>query len=272
MYQVGDAVPLHFQVANPQQSLVDATVTLTVDRPDGTPVTLTPTHPGTGQYTALYVPTQAGRHVVRWSATGTADRAEVDVLNVSPVTAPAAIISLAQARDHVNLGEGDSRIDDEELRVFIAAASREVEKHTGLVIARRTIVEEHTVCGARHVALRAAPVLSLTSVATVDGTYTWDVTTLGLDGPNGIVTVPGADMYADIRFTVVAGMPIVPEDYQLATAIICAHLWQSQRTLSVGPTPGGFGGMDVAPAGLGRGYLVPHQAAELLGGRAPNMP
>lgn len=91
---------------------------------------------------------------------------------------------------------------------------------------------------------------------------------MGVDGPNGIVYVPA--LQGLTRFTFVAGPAEVSPSQVMATQIICGHLWTTQRVSALaGP---GFGGMEQSPAVSGRGYLIPNQAAQLLGGRAPNSP
>ena len=83
---------------------------------------------------------------------------------------------------------------------------------------------------------------------------------------NGIVSVPA---WETVRFTLVAGYGQVPDDTIKATQIICAHLWETQRVQAVGP---GFNTGELSAPEIGRGYLIPNQAAQLLGGRAPNRP
>lgn len=263
MIEVGDSVPLSFTVTDGGVP-VDATVTLTVDRPDGTPVSPTVTRTELGRYAALLVATQAGRHVVRWAATGAATAALVDVVNVARATAPVAIISLAEAKEHLNMV---GSAEDDELRGFIGAASRVVERHTRRVVAVRTIVEDVTLTRSGLVVLQAAPIVSVTSVTSLDGATAYSASVA--DGANGIVSVSGGS--GRVRVTVVAGQPQVPEDTIMATRIICAHLWSTQRVQTLGASPG-FGGPDMGGVPTGRGYLVPNQAAQLLGGRAPNSP
>lgn len=266
MFRVGDAVNLTFRVVNPARQLVDADVVLTVDRPVGAVLTISsPTRVRVGEYTASFVATDAGRHVARWVATGPVNRSSVEVVNVAPAAEPVAIISLGQAREHLNI-PGDERAEDDELQRFIDAASRVVEQYTGEIIARRPVTEECWSAGDGKVLLAAAPIVSLTSVTSLDGTYTYEGSVA--DSVAGIVSVPGY-LYGPVLVTVVAGRAAVPENYQTATAIICAHLWTTQRVPAMGGAPG-FGG-EAAPT-PGRGYLIPNQAAQLLGGKAPNRP
>lgn len=263
MYEVGDAVLLTFTPKTPAGAASDATVVLSVELPDATSVSPSVTHGGVGEYSAVFVPTLAGRHVLRWSATGSATDAFVDVLNVSASVSPVAIISLAEARQHLNMPD-DETVDDEELRTFINAASRVVERYLRETIARRTVVEDRWLRGEPLVVLDAAPIISLTSVVSPDGAYTWSGTLENSE--TGLVSLTSA-VYGTARFTYVAGRSVVPDEYLKATQIITAHLWSTQRQPLVSA---GFGGETVVTPG--RGYLIPNQAAQLLGGRAPNRP
>lgn len=266
MYQVGDSVPLSFRVINQQKTLVDSFVTLTVTGPDDVDVDVDTSRISVGLYSALFVPTLPGRHIAAWSSAGNFAKSQTDIINVYDVEAPAELISLAEAKEHLNMDSEPSE-EDEELRGFIAAASRVVEQYTKQVIARRTVVEDHALDGSGTVVLNAAPVIALTSVASPDGSDPVDVDTVTVDLPNGIVSLFGV---GSKRFTFVAGYTQVPENVVKATQIICGHLWQTQRVQQVGLSSG-FGG-EVTAQVSGRGYLIPNQAAQLLGGRAPNRP
>lgn len=265
MIEVGDTAPLEFIVVNPQLSRADATVTLTVNQPDGTTVSLPVIRAEVGVYTALYVPAMPGRHTIRWSATGTVSRSSVDVLNVIPSTDSAAIISLAEAREHLNITDEDT-VEDEELRRFIEAASGAVERHTGQVVARRLLTERFMVSAGSSLVLRP-PVLRIVSAVDAAGA-TLDVSSWVVDGFTGFVS---AGVSGAVTVTYEAGMPVVPAAYIMATQIICAHLWETQRVQNIGTSPG-FGQETNFTPSIGMGYALPNRALELLGGKAPNIP
>jgi hypothetical protein len=106
----------------------------------------------------------------------------------------------------------------------------------------------------------------VTAVVAPDGTeLTVPATVDGFIGTFGGLASEGW-----ARVTYVAGATEVPEHVQTATAIVAAHLWTTQRP----PTPAvpGFGGAESVAVTPGRGYLIPNQAAQLLGGKAPNRP
>lgn len=131
MWDLGDTVPLTFTVTDGQGVLVNATTAaLAITLPDATTLAPAPTvtNPSTGQYRYDYVPTVSGLHIVRWAATGPA-AAFADVVDVRPV-GEASVVSLADARAHLNVTIGRT-VDDEELRPVLLASVERVERHLG---------------------------------------------------------------------------------------------------------------------------------------------
>jgi len=263
VYEVGGVVRLAWRVLDPSRQRVDATVSLAVVDPGGTASTPTVEHLGVGEYAASFVPTVAGRHVVRWVATGATAASRTDVVNVRAAVEPVALISLEQLKAFLNK---DDLVEDDELREFIDTASLVVEEYTGQVWARRTLVEDVFVVGGA--AFLRPPTVTVTAVAAPDGTALAVPSSEAVDGFTGGVV--GLAQSGWVRVTYTAGPLVVPEHVQTATAIIAAHLWTSQRPPS--PASPGFGGLDAVPVTPGRGYLIPNQAAQLLGGKAPNRP
>jgi hypothetical protein len=264
---LGDLIRLEFTNTAPGSgALVNPdTVTVTVTLPDGTalaPQTVAPASTGKFQYD--YLTTVAGRHTVRWLGIGTNPGAYTDAFDVRPAGS-GYILSLQDAKTQLNI-TGTTR--DEELRRYLEAVTGTVEKFLGQKIVRSTITEEHHASG--RIALNWSPVISLTSMARVDGTYTWDVNTLHVS-PAGVVSSPlGVAPYGDVRTTYVAGMSIVPEDYALASLIILQHVWQTKRGDKGAPRTGGMA--DTANIGTGHiGYFIPNAAMELLGGGIPGI-
>jgi hypothetical protein len=172
---------------------------------------------------------------------------------------PGALISLAQAKQQLNMS---SSAHDGELEDYITAASEAVEDYLGYVAVRRTAVEDRSVDASGIVCLRSSPIVSLVSVVALadDSDVTGSATVT--DHQNGIIALPAAGTH---RFTLVAGPSVTPPKVQLATRIILADLWSSQR-LSAGDIDDPMGA--VRP----HGYLIPYQAAEMLGGRGSNAP
>jgi hypothetical protein len=146
-----------------------------------------------------------------------------------------------------------------------------VERHLDQVLARRTITETANMgyCGVRDVLLDRHPVISLTSI--VGESITYDVSDFSIIDANlGVIRRDsGPNLYGDVTFTYVAGRTAVPDNVLEATAIISAHLWETQRQATLGPrnrfNPADA---DIMTPG-GRGFAIPQRAIELLGARAP---
>lgn len=165
MYDVGDTITLSATCRDAAGQPANATVaTLSVTRPDGIVEAQAPANPpaSAGLYQHPYVPSQYGRHVVRWTFTGgVPDQAYPDVVNVADSTWP-AIVGLGEVKHHLNIDQANTTHDDE-LRGFILSASEVVESIVGAV-ARRTVTETHTGRGEPVLVLRHTPVLSVASV------------------------------------------------------------------------------------------------------------
>jgi hypothetical protein len=270
MYDVGDVVPLGLQVTDSDGQPADATdVAVTIGLPNNTSVTPTPDHddPGSGRYTVDYVATLEGLHTVAWEATGTNATAYTDVFNVREITDQA--ISLTEARRQLRLTTSDR---DDDLRLFIAAATVAVEDHTHEKLVRRTITGERHYRACGHLILNRTPALTITSIATLDGVSTWDVSNLDLDPHTGIVNaLSGPELYGDLKVTYVCGKRVIPANELLAVRIITEHLWQTMRPFASTNVPmvGALeDSLDSRAGGL-VGFAIPNRALELLGKPGP---
>lgn len=267
-FDLGDLVPLTFETGPVPGILADAgTVTLTIGLPDSTSVTLTslttpPVTPSPpGRYRVDYAPTQAGRHTVRWLATGLNPSGKSDVFDVRPAT-PDYIISLADAKTHLNI-EGVE--DDEELRGFVEAATRVVENVVGPVVVR-TVTEVHP--SGRALALYQTPVLALTSIVRIPTGQSYAVGGMDVDPVTGIVRrLDGGWFVGPLRSAYTAGRRIVPATMTMAARVIVAHMWETQRGHTQGRRQTSamdrMGSGDVAPV-PGVSFMVPRRALELL--------
>lgn len=281
MFDLGDVVPLTIDVRDAAGNLANAggTVTLTIGLPDGTSISPASTNPTAGRYQCDFVPTLPGRHAVRWVATGTNASAYSDVFDVRP-SDPGYIVSLSDAKRFLQIPVTNTT-DDEELREYIESTTQVIEFWRNESIVRRTVVDQADTFGftqptidgfqvggsARNISLTHSPVIAVTSVTRVDGTFTWDVSALDVDPDRGLITViTGPLFYGLISVVYVVGYSIVPANYTLAAKIIIGHLWSTQRQPSVGG--GVFSNQtDSTPSGFG--FAIPNRAAELLGGQPP---
>ncbi|MFF9215626.1 hypothetical protein [Streptomyces viridosporus] len=263
-YDLGATVRLTTQCRDPGGVAVTAdSVTVTVTLPDGTTAT-PPASEATpvGTYHADYVTTVPGRHTVRWQFTGPT-HAYTDVLDVRP-NQPTAILSLRDAKEHLNLSLADTREDDE-VRFWNAAATTAVEYFVGPV-AVRTVTEDHAVGVVEALALRRTPVLEVTAVEPLrDGGASYDPGSLNVDGRAGIATRrDGGLLHGPLRITYRAGRPVIAENISGAARIILQHLWTTQRRARSGGLPGARDDYSVTEPIPGLGYAIPHRAVQLL--------
>lgn len=260
-YDLGGTVRLAAECRAPDGSPATAsTAVVTVTLPDGTTSAPAVEETGSaGAYRADYVTVAAGRHAVRWVFTGPA-AAYTDVFDVR-AEAPPAILSLADAKAHLNI---TSARDDTEIRFWNEAATRAVESFTGPVVARQ-VVEDHNERESRAIALRHTPVLTVTAVeALCTGGVDYDAAALVLDQATGVVSRrDGGRLLGPLRITYSAGRTTIPENITAAARIILEHLWRTQR-----PTRGGLAGggddYSVTEPIPGLGYAVPNRALQLL--------
>lgn len=259
MIDVGDQQILTY----PSKPASPATVTVTIGLPDGT--TAGPFSAISGSYT--YTTTQPGRHTVLWVATGPSD-AYSDTFDVA-ASDGGAIISLADAKAHLRMSSAST--NDEELRLFITAATALVEHEVGPVVQG-----SHTeiVDAAETIVLDKAPVLSITSITPTFPLpdFTVGVPTYSLEPSTGILRqqpfwfsswgfdgIPNYATAYGLRLTIeyVAGRPVIPAPLQIAARIIVESLWESRRLAGPKPAAG------EEPIPYGREVIPPH-AVELI--------
>src|SRR6266498_722731 len=102
-YDLGDSVLLTFTVRDIAGALIDATVALTVTKPDGATATPTPTHPSLGTYTATVAVDQTGLWLYRWAATGAATTAEDGQFFVAAAAAINVYTTLPELKDALRI-------------------------------------------------------------------------------------------------------------------------------------------------------------------------
>lgn len=266
-YDLGDTARLAVDVRDAANVLVNpVSIALTITLPDGTTANPSVANPPavTGRFFADYAPSQAGRHGVRWTSTSPTT-AFSDIFDVRPA-APAYIVSLADAKGQVQIPPTVTT-HDEELRGWVEAATEVVERHSNRVVTRRAVVETQLLSLVNRVALLYRPVISLTSIAQLNGAATWMVGGMDVD-ESGILTVlTGPALSGLVRFTYVAGYLIPPAHLTKAALIIIQHLWDSQRGEVGAPRFGGLSGTMIQVQGVA--YAIPNRAIELMGSPVP---
>lgn len=266
-FDLGDTVRLRGDCRNAGGTLTNATTAvLTITLPDGTTATPSVTNPpaSTGEYFVDYTSVQAGRHGVRWVFTAPA-AAYTDMFDVR-AAAPPLILSLADARQHLQIPASDTSAD-EQMRGWLESVTELVESLCGPVV-RRTVVEDHSIqgWGVTELALRRTPVLSVTSaIGVLTGSASYDIAGLSVDS-NGILRrLDGGRMSGLLRVTYSAGRAIVPANLSSAARIILQHLWRTQYGASRA-LAGLGGGEDFAVTEpiAGFGYAIPNRALQLM--------
>lgn len=279
----GAGVPLTWTSTDTSGNAFEGTtVTLTVTLPDGTTASPSVTHSGNGGYTASLVTTQAGHHLVAWTAVDGSSHADAyaDTFEVQPA-ADGTIVSLAEAKDILQL-TGTAQFDAR-LQGLNASATKVVEYMCGPVV-QRTVTETLPARGLETM-LSHAPVISLMPWTQVPA----ELAGLGITVPVppspmirtavAGIEYPAAQLYCDLRRGVVthtsrlpfyycdyiwqyrAGRPVIPNGMYEASRIILEHLFQVMR--------GGTGAQDVAAGESvtmmpGFGFAVPNRALQLL--------
>lgn len=260
-FDLGAVVPLGTTVRDSAGSLANAgNMALTIGLPDSTTVTVNPVAPAsTGTYTYDYTTAQAGRHTVRWVATGINAGAYTDAFDVREQNPP-SILSLADGRRHLKKTD---TADDEEIRSWIGACTRAVEMFVGPVVPR-TVTERVRFTRARSVALTLTPCLALVSATSPrPGGTSYDVDDLDLDLETGLVeAVTGGLLYGPLDFTYRVGRLVVGDNITSASRIILQHLWRTRQ----GPArpQRGTDDFDVTEPLPGLGFAIPNRAVQLL--------
>lgn len=265
MADLGDVVPLSVEIRDTANALANAgNVKLTVTQPDGVVITVDPVAAtSTGIYDHDFATTQAGRHVVRWLATGLNAGAYTDTFDVREAD-PGQIISLADTKAQLNI-TGTS--NDEELRGFIDAATRVIEGIVGSVVRRSWIENYHG--GQTSILLRHSPVISITSVTESGATVAASGYTVNPDAGiltrvSGFTPLCWQSGYRNIGVTYVVGRTANLGNVSLAAKIIVQHLWETQRA-GGGRPPVALGGEVVGVSEqFGQTFSVPRRAVELL--------
>lgn len=261
-FNLGAVVPLSVTVTDSTGAPANAgAVTVTITLPDNTIATPAVTNVPPGVYNADFPTTQAGRHSVRWVATGANASAYTDVFEVLPAIPP-QIFSLEDGKAQLNIPPATTAYDAE-IAEFIRATTAVVERYTGQIV--RTAYTETFDGGQCRLMLRHYPVLSITSV-TENGTildpsgYTFTPASGLLIRINGLVEwsfLPGVQ---NVTVAYIAGTTTTTPNVRQAASIILQHLWETQRPTGRGPFD--QRGEEFDPRFL---YSIPRRALELLG-------
>lgn len=167
--------------------------------------------------------------------------------------------TLADFKQHLN-DTGDE--NDTELQSVLDAAVELVGLMVG-PLEPAEVTETHYGLSTGLLVLRKAPVVEVASInTTLDPPYTVPADQYAVEGPQGVVRYLMGRLVGDYVVTYTAGWETLPAPIHLATLIIGAHLWETQRV--PGARRQAFGQQTDQQPPVGRGYAVPYRAATLL--------
>lgn len=266
-WDLGDSVPLTIQIRDSDGNLANATdVSVTVTLPDGSVVDSGSIIPvDVGQYEYDYPTVQAGRHNVRWVATGTNASAFTDSFVVDPAD-DGDFISLRDTKTFLRL-DLDQTTYDELLRVYISSACEMITDRMGPV-SPKTEVDTKCLYGNLFI-LKQYPVIAITSVEMLPGPvaidqgdletgaigwYLEDATTGKLKHTNRFT--------GNIRVTYRVGRSPLPSNFRLAALELVAHQWRMSQMNSAGGRPSVNFDPQTVP---GTSFALPYSVRQLLG-------
>ena len=268
-YDLGDKVYLTWNTVDPTGAAVNpGTVTLNITLPDASNVSVTTATSTTGTYTASYLPTQVGRHIIAWAATGSYPQAYSDIFEVRDIN-DIGICGYDEVLEYLNIPSASA--NENEVRRYIDAATDLAETYVGQVLGRRTFTNELYDGGTEFIRIRNPKAISITSVyengtSVPSSNYVLDYTGQRLYRI-GSGTLYATNSYGywtqgmnNIQITYVAGYVNPPMSAKQGVLVIIKHLWETQR-----------GAMNVMGRVLGGDemystptYSLPRRAMELL--------
>jgi hypothetical protein len=171
-----------------------------------------------------------------------------------------ALFTREEAKRQLDIKPDNTRFDDE-IQMWSDAAQEAVEKAKGELVVQRDVTVEVIAAAGSPVILPYIPVVSLTSVASVDGSTTWDVDDLHASTVSGeLLALRGNTLKGRLLITYQAGHATPPASYKPAGLIILQHLWETRRGTQ-GVSHGGDNEVYIPQLG----YAIPRRAHELLG-------
>ena len=237
-YDLGDKVYLTWNTVDSSGAAVNpGTVTLNITQPDGTTSSVTTATSTTGTYTASFLPTLPGRHILAWAATGSYPQAFSDVFEVRDIN-DIGIVGYDEALEFLNIPAASA--NENEIRRFIDASTDLAETYVGQVLGRRTFTNELYDGGTEFIRIRNPKAISITSVtengmAVSASNYVLDYTGQRLYRI-GSGTLYATNSYGywtqgmnNVSITYVAGYVNPPMSAKQGVLEIIRHLWQTQR-------------------------------------------
>ena len=268
-YDLGDKVYLTWNTVDSSGNAVNpGTVTLNITLPDASTVSVTTATSITGTYTASYLPTLAGRHILAWAATGSYPQALSDIFEVRDIN-DIGICGYDEVLEYLNIPAASA--NENEVRRYIDAATDLAETYVGQVLGRRTYTDELYDGGTEFIRIRNPKAISITSVYENGALVSSNAYNLDYTGQRlyriGSGTLYATNSYGywtggfnNIKVTYVAGYVNPSMSAKQGVLEIIRHLWQTQR--------GAINVMGRTQTGdelyTGSTYSLPRRAMELL--------
>jgi len=237
-YDLGDKVYLTWNTVDSSGNAVNpGTVTLNITQPDGTTSSVSTATSTTGTYTASFLPTLAGRHILAWAATGSYPQAFSDIFEVRDIN-DIGIVGYDEVLEFLNIPAASA--NENEVRRFIDASTDLAETYVGQVLGRRTFTNELYDGGTEFIRIRNPKAISITSVyengaLVSSANYVLDYTGQRLYRI-GSGTLYATNSYGywtqgmnNVQITYVAGYVNPPMSAKQGVLEIIRHLWQTQR-------------------------------------------
>ena len=216
----------------------------------------------TGLLAVDYVTAQVGLHKVAWLTTSPTTAAT----DYFPVRQYVSIISLAEAKEHLNKKLTASATDSE-LRRFMMAATEVIESKAGTCVMRPVVNELIPGTCTRLIRLPSAPVPDAASVTSITSMRTGGPSWLAAD----LIVNPDAGTCQSLdyhgfwagpwQWSGTAGRRVIPERLEHAVKEQFRHLWEMQRGAQPPPL---VQGEQAFTTSAGWTFSVPRRVLELL--------
>lgn len=140
-----------------------------------------------------------------------------------------SFLVLSDVKDQLNIGQNDDS-QDGELAQYLDAITTPIENHLREIVEPREFIEDVEPCGRPRFWLTNTPVISLTSLVSLDGVTSYDPANFTAR-PSGLVyTVCGPRPVGIVTVTYQAGYVTVPENIKRAALEAIEDVWtDSQR-------------------------------------------
>jgi hypothetical protein len=178
-----------------------------------------------------------------------------------------SIITLDQAKQQLNI-DLDYTNDAVALQQYVDGITAVIEDYKHEVIEQRTITEDIEVHHpTRRFRLWSRPVISITSVVSVDGSRTWDPALMRVS-PSGLVRIlSGPPLVGFAVATIEAGYVTPPQKYVQGALVTLQHVWETR--LGGGAVHSEVIGSEEHRYDPRYSYSIPRKALEWLGAPQP---